>query len=49
MMAFAGTLATADPRDPLFPKPNVFVDRVIGIRLQAWFVFAAREDAAFPI
>jgi hypothetical protein len=21
------------PRDPLFPKPSVFVDRVIGIRL----------------
>jgi hypothetical protein len=28
-----------------FPEPGVFVGRAIGIRLEAWHVFAAREDA----
>jgi len=32
----------------LFAKPSVFVDRVIGIRLQAGHVFAAREDPTSP-
>jgi len=32
----------------LFAKPSVFVDRVIGIRLYGWHVFAAREDARPP-
>ena len=36
------------PRDPWFPEPSMFVGRAIGIRLEAWHVFAAREDARPP-
>ena len=32
------------PRDPRFPEPSVFVGRATGICLEAWHVFAARED-----
>jgi hypothetical protein len=46
--AVGASLEGSRPRDPSFPKPSVFVDRAIRIRLHAWLVVAAREDARPP-